>query len=831
MWSNYALSLYRTLARHRLYAALNMLGLALGIAVCVALLLVVRFETSFDRWIPQADHIVRLNKINSFPGRPTTEVSSTQAVLLPALLQDFPQIAAGTRIWTQTVVVRSGAQTAFEDVALSDPSVFDVFRLPFAAGDPRTALPDLNSLVVSQQLARKYFGTERAIGRTLTVALNGKPRTYRVSGVLKDLPPNSHLVLGMIGRFSPDLAGGDRELMERWRSSFLYTYLRLRSPDDIATLQAAIPAFVDRRAHGPDGDSYTHKQYQYRLIHLTDIHFSDSRTGAAFKPGADPLFVSALGVMGLVTLLIAIVNYVSLATARAGMRAREVAVRKVMGATRRALIAQFAGESVALALAAGLIAAALLEVTLPAVSAVLGEPIRLTYLGAGGVLLPLIFLCVAVGIVSGVYPALVLSGFRPAAVLASARTPGGGRTGARVRAVLAVGQFAIAICLMVCTAVIFAQIQFVRNADRGFQRDGLILVKGIGEPAAVAHMHALVDAFRATPGVISATASDRRPATDSENNGNIVLISNPKIEPTITSERIGSDYVKTYGLTVIAGRDFDQRHGLDDRAGLTGDQLAARGGNVMINQSAARAFGFTDPTRAVGQRLRIGRSTNGSPVVMTIVGVVGDVRFQSPRDRPPPQYYIQNSALPATMDLPGSMAAAVRVNAADIPAVTQRLGQVWRNMVPEAPFRSETVEAALKPYYDPDARRGQLFAAGSALSAVIACLGLYGLAAFNTGRRTKEIGIRKTLGASTADVLRLLVGEFLRPVLWANLIAWPVAWLVMRSWLAGFDQRIELNPTYFLAPTVAALVVAVFTVAEQAIRVARAEPAQALRYE
>lgn len=831
MWGNYALALYRTLARHKLYAALNTLGLALGIAVCATLLLVVRFENSFDRWIPQADNIVRLNKINTFPGRPRTEQPWTQVILLPTLQKDFPQIAAGARIWPQNVVVRSGAQTAFEEVAVADPTIFDVFRLPFVAGDPRTALPDLNSLVVSQAMAKKYFGTERAVGRTLTVDLQGQARTYRVSAVMKDLPPNTHLKLDMIARFSTDLASEDaKPFMSRWGSSLLYTYLRLRTPGDAETIQTAMPAFVDRNAHGGD-ETYTSKQYNYRLVAAPDIHFSDSKTGAAFKPGADPLFVGALGVMGLVTLLIAIVNYVSLATAQAGMRAREVAVRKVMGATRRSLIVQFVAESVAMALAAGLIAAAILEATLPGVSAVLGQPIKLTYLGADGVLLPLIGLCIGVGLASGVYPAMVLSGFRPAAVLASARTPGGGRSGARVREGLAVGQFAIALTLMICTAVVFAQIQFVRNADRGFNRDGLILVKGIGEPAAVARMHGLVEAFRATPGVISATASDRRPATDSENSGNVVLLSNPKIEPTIVIERVAADYVKTYGLKLVAGRVFDASHGLDDRAGLTGDQLAARGGNIMISQSAATVFGFTDPRRAIGERVRIGRSSNGSPVVMTIVGVLKDVRYQSPRDRPLPQFYMQNSALPATMDNPSDMAAAVRVNEADIPAVTQRLQQIWRGMVPGVPFRSETVAAALKPYYDPDARRGQLFAAGSGLSVIIACLGLYGLAAFNTTRRTKEIGIRKTLGASSADVLRLLIGEFLRPVLWANLIAWPAAWFVMRSWLAGFDQRIELNPAYFLAPTAAGLIVAVVTVADQTWRVARAEPARALRYE
>jgi putative ABC transport system permease protein len=830
MLGNYALSLYRTLSRHRLYAALNTLGLALGIAVCTALFLVVRFETSFDRWIPDADKIVRINLIGTFPGRPPQEGASTQAVLLPALRQDYPQVVAGARLWAQTVVVRTGERQAFEDVVLADPSIFDVFDLPFHAGEARSALPDLNSLVVSQEMARKYFGTENAVGRTLTLIMDGQPRTYRVTAVLKDLPQNTHLKLGLIGRYDLSVVPSAREFLTRWGSSMLYTYVKLRSPEDIAALNKGFAAFVDRRAHDADS-SYLHNLMTFRAVPLTGIHFADAKVGEAFKPGADPLFVGALGVMGLVTLLIAIVNYVSLATARAGMRAREVAVRKVMGATRRALVAQFVGESVAMAFAAGLIAAALVELALPGVSAMLGESIRLAYFGPGGMLAPLAGLCLFAGLLSGLYPALVLSGFRPASVLASARTPGGGRVGARVREALAVGQFAVAICLMICTAVVFTQIQFVRSADLGFRRDGLVLVEGIGEPAVAPQMRALLDAFRNVPGVISVTASERRPATENENNGNMSLVSNPKIDPVLTRERMGPDYIKTYGLTVVAGRALGLEQRLDDRMGLKPEDLAERGINIMVNETAARSLGFTDPAKVVGERLKIGRGGESKkPAIATIVGIVRDVRFLSPRQPIPPQIYMQDSTY-VPPDRAGDWTGAIRVREADVPAVTKRLEAVWRTIAPGVPFRSETVAAALKPFYDPDARRGQLFAAGSALSAIIACLGLYGLAAFNTSRRTKEIGIRKTLGASTADILRLLIAEFLRPVLWANLIAWPLAWLVMRAWLAGFDQRITLNPAYFLIPSLAAILVAVLTVADQAFRVARSEPARALRYE
>jgi putative ABC transport system permease protein len=503
-----------------------------------------------------------------------------------------------------------------------------------------------------------------------------------------------------------------------------------------------------------------------------------------------------------------------------------------MGATRRMLMLQFVGESVAVALAAGLIGAALIELALPAIGAVLAEPIRMPYFGARGMLLPLLGLCLVVGLAAGVYPALALSRFSSAAVLASARTPGGGRTGARMREVLAVGQFAIAICLMICTAVIFGQMQFLRNSDVGFRRDGLLIVKGLGDAQVAPRMRSIIEAFRRTPGVLSVTASDRRPAPDDMNLSNVTLIGNPSVQPTLLHEVIGPDYMRTYGLRLIAGRSLDMAHGADDQVGADLDQHADRGDemNIMVNATAARQLGFADPRQVVGQRLRLGRSGAGQPIVEKIVGVVADVRFVSPRTPMPAQDYLLDSSL-GPPNRPSSWSAAARVRDGTQAQVRERLESAWRSIVPGAPFQAQTVQVTMRPFYDGDARRGQLFAAGAVLSALIACLGLYGLAAFNTSRRFKEIGIRKTLGASTADVLRLLVGEFLRPVLWANLIAWPVAYLAMRWWLAGFDQRISLNPAYFLIPSLAAIVVAVLTVAEQAIRVSRAEPSRALRYE
>jgi putative ABC transport system permease protein len=353
----------------------------------------------------------------------------------------------------------------------------------------------------------------------------------------------------------------------------------------------------------------------------------------------------------------------------------------------------------------------------------------------------------------------------------------------------------------------------------------------MGDAQVAKDKRALLQVFRGLPGVISATASTRRPATDADSSTNVKVEGGQRSEPTLTVEYIGTDYAKTYGLSLIAGRALGTDQRMDDIGTVKNtDTLNDRGLNAMINRSAVAPLGFDSPAKALGRRIRVGVSDNGHGVIATIVGVVADVRFKSPRTPALGQFYIENSRL-GSDDGAEPWSAALRVRSGDEQAVLRRVADVWRRMEPEAPLQATTAPQALEPYYDPDARRGQLFAIGAALSGVIACLGLYGLAAFNTSRRYKEVGIRKTLGASTADVLRLLIGEFLRPVLWANIIAWPVAWFAMRWWLAGFDQRISLNPAYFLIPSLAAVVVAVLTVAEQALRVSRAEPSRALRYE
>ena len=817
MLRSYLLTLYRSLVRHKLFSALNILGLAVGMAVFLTLTIASRFEFSYDHWIPNSDRTYRVSGVMNMAGRPQEIIAPIPGPVLPNLQADFPQIEAGVRILTHDYAVRRGAQNDYETISFADPTFFDVFDLPFAAGDRRQALAGTAGVVVSEAMARKYFGDQPALGQRLTLTLDGVPRDYVVSGVLEDLPENTHLKIDFLARLDQAVLPQTAEYLDSWNATNYVTYVRLPDAAAAEAMTAAFPAFMERR--GADVRDW----FGVKLEPITDLHFAAVQMGA-FKSGVDRRFVVMLQIVGVLTLLLAIINYVNLSTARAVLRAREVGLRKVFGATRGALVAQFLVEAVVVSLIAGILAVALVELTLPLLNSALGSKLRLDYLGPDGVILLLFPVAVAVGVAAGVYPALVISRFEPAAVLASARAPGGGRGAAFVREVLVTAQFAISISLLICTAVVFAQADFVRKANLGFEREGLIVIRQAQSDDAVQSREAMLDAIRRTPGVESATVSGRAPGQPGLSVTSGYTRPGLQVEEVSLSwQVVGRDYFKTLGIEPVAGRVLQPQHGLDDGAFRVEGGVNARERNVVINETAARNLEFARPSDAVGAVLR---APSAPP--STIVGVVRDARYGSPRDPVPPLiYYMDTTPL---AQITGQEALIVRY-AGDPALIMDNLARAWRSVEPSAPFDAQTVEAAMNPFYEPDERRSRLITLGAVVAGLIGCLGLYGLAAFNSERRTKEIGIRKVLGASTADVWRLLIGQFLRPVVIANLIAWPVAFMLMREWLNGFDQHIGLTPIYFLLATGLALLVALVTVSGQAFRVARADPGTALRYE
>jgi len=797
------LTLYRSLTRHPLYAGLNIGGLAIGIAVFLVLGLYVRFETSFEKWLPHHDQIYLVQTRWTMPDSPINGIwPNTMGGLYEQLKEDFPD-TLGTRIYGDTAtVIRNGIGTQ-ENFVYVDRDFFKVFDLPIVKGDAAGALANPSNLFIDQKLAAKYFPGVDPVGRTLTLSIDGMAKPYRIAAVFEDLPKATDLSFDM---FAPIPAKPDKSMSDywyHWGSTSLFTYLRFPTAAAAAAYQQRLPSFIDRRGRKDLGPNAS-RSIDLSLRPIVDEHWQ--------TPGRK-LTVATLGIVGVLTLLIAIVNYVNLATARAGLRAREVAMRKVLGANRRALIRQFIGEAVATAAIAALVGLALAELGLPLVNAAGGLSLTMPY----AVVIPALALIVLiVGVLAGLYPAVLLSRFQPAAVLASARSPGGGRSGARVREALVIAQFGLAIAFIIGTMVLVAQTSHVRRTDLGFRREGLAIVTSLPNNALTDGQRAsLLAAFGAVPTVRSVTISDTAPGNDdTNNNNNLPLPGVPGDGPSLKDVQIGANFFRTYGARLLAGRFFDAHHGLDDATGLKWKDPR----NIIINRHAVSTLNFKSPQDAIGKT--VGRAA--SP--RTIVGVVDDLRFHSPRKPIPPTYYEYH---PRQEDYP---LATVRFEG-DPRATIDALRAVWRRIAPEVEFQAKTAEQNLAFYYKPEDHAAHLFTIGAVLAVLIGCVGLWGLASFNTARRVKEIGIRKTLGASSADVVRLLVGQFLRPVLIANIIAWPLAYIAMRKWLAGFDDRIALSPLFFIAATLLALAIAVLTVIAQSLRAARAEPAWALRHE
>lgn len=794
------LSLYRSLTRHRLHAALNIGGLAVGIAVFLVLSLYVRFETSFERWLPDHAKIYILEDVWNVPGVLVGSSQSSMPGTLEYLKADFPGLT-GSRIKTPpTSVTRDGIGIE-ENLALVDPEFFKLFALPAIRGNPAGALDNPANVILEKRIAEKYFPKNDALGKSITITVDGKPGRYQVAAIIEDLPPQTHLKLGMIARLVPPKSD---PLWYHWGSESLATYLRFDTPQQAEMFEGKLGAFLRRRAANAFGGDPL-DTLKLDLLPLDALHLVD--------PSAK-VTVATLGIVGLVTLFIALVNYINLAAARSDMRAREVAMRKVLGASRVMLIQQFLGEAVIVVAVSSLLGLVIAELGLPFVNAAGGLSISIPY----EIVVPgLAILTLMVGVLAGFYPAIILSRFSITAVLASARSPGGGRAGSRFREALVILQFGLSTAFIIGTFVLVAQTQHVRTTALGYDRNALIVVPSFKSPELADSQRAqLTDAFARLPDVLSMTYADAAPGDDSTiNSNNIELPHRQDAGPSLQSIIVGPDFFRTVGASVIAGRVFDSKHHDDDIQ----DRDYSDNRNIVISKMAVAVLGFRSPRDAVGQRV-------GKTTPRTIIGVVDDLRFYSPRRPMQPTYYSYRSTFRQQASDP---IAIIRTadSARSIPAIRA----AWMRIAPDVAFEARTAGQNVARFYESDDRISRLFIIGAALAVLIGCIGLWGLASFSTARRVKEIGIRKTLGASSRDIVALLTSQFLRPVLLANLIAWPLAYLAMRNWLAGFDDRVALSPVFFVAASVAALAIALLTVLGHAFRASRATTAWALRHE
>ena len=818
MWrSNLAFAL-RLMARNRAYAAITIAGLALGLAGTLLILGYVRYERSYDSWLVDGERVYQVQATVHPPGQPDVYMQTSSFPLDEGLPGAFPQIEAVTALSAGKTVTEHDGRPMFIDATTVDEDFFKVFALPFRQGSAATSLPDTNSIVLTESEAVRQFGTPDALGKLLSLGAGPGKRDYRVAGVLRDLPRNTSLKVGII--FRRDLSHIPPE-MRSWGNSDNHHYVKMRPGADAAAVTAGIAAWKERTMPPEifDGKPVSLAGiFDFHLVPIRDVHLGKAQD-KALTPGGDPRALATFGVIALLTLGMAVMNFVNVTTARAVHRAREVALRKVLGASRPQLIAQFMAESLLISALAMLLALTIVELATPWVARTIGADLEVAYLGETGLLLPALGLFLVTGLLGGLYPAFHLSRFKPAQALRTGRSSGETPGSGRLRVGLVVVQFAIAIGLIASTAIIWSQTRFVEKVDPGFRRDGLIHIANGWRYTQGAPYESARGQMLAIPGV---TGVGRTNLELGAAETPVRLMRSGGNGHTMGYYSVDAEFLRTMDIAAIAGRLLGDRFAADRVPAAPPPEIARRGINVVVNRSAAARMGYRDPKAAVGKVFEV--AFDGFVMVpATIAGVVEDTRFHTAHDAVEPLVYAYAPEQTSQV--------AVRYAAARPGEVMEALGDVWQKFEPEIPFEARFAEDIIRELYAAERARTLLFAAFSILAVVIACLGLYSLASFATERRTKEIGIRKVLGARVRDIVRLLAWQFSKPVILANVIAWPVAWWAMRDWLNTFDARIALGPGPFALAGGLALAIALGTIAGHAFKVARANPVHALRYE
>ena len=826
---HYLVAASRNLVKHKLYSFINIVGLSVGLACAIFIVLFLRDELSYDRWIPGSSNLYRVELTFHLAGRPPWPLTTAPFPLLGTMQEHLPDVKATTHLLPEPMTVTVGNRQFFETVAVVDPGFLQVIRLPLIEGDPASVLAQPESIVLSQSVARKYFGDSDPVGKVVTVTGSGilcdrsdaacltAAHALTVTGVLRDLPSNTHLSVDLL---MPNSSQADELPIafrdQAWTSTNgVYNYLALAPGANPDTVLTKLKPILARTVNTTQINGVSVNEFeQYHLTRFWDVHLTSDNYGG-MKPPGNWTKVYGFAVIALLIMVVACFNFMNLGTARATLRAREISLRKTVGATRPQLIVQFLGEALLMALVSLVIALALVEILLPVYDALLNRPIAFNYLADWPLLLVILLAAIAAGLLSGVYPALVLSSFRPAARSKTSTSSGSGW----MRMVLVISQFAVSIGLGIAAIVVFSQISFARHVDMGFDRDGVVILRDISKLTASA-ANSLAQRLKANPEIVDVALSNAVPF-DLFNVGNIPIHIQGQSESVATEIiTIGPEFPSLYGMRLLTGRLLSATHGEDAFSSYpffpqTPDVDA--GHHVLINREAARRLGFS-PEEAVGKILVGG---NGGHV--TIAGVLDDSKLDGMRESVAPAVY---GVSPNSNTL-----LSIRMHGARISETLAFIDQTWRAFVPGSAVQRYFLSDAFDNLLKADEMQGVVFALFVGIAILISCLGLFGLAAFTAERRTKEIGIRKVFGARTQDVIRLLLWQFSVPVLIANAIAWPIAYYYLHHWLESYAYRISLNPLYFLSAGAIALLIAWVTIFAHALRVARASPIIALRYE
>ena len=797
MLRNYLTIALRTFRKHPGYVAINIAGLAIGLCCCILILLFVRDELSYDRFHAHADRIVRVNSETRLGDTPHYSSGSAYP-LADFLVSSFPEIEAATRIQnTGSMLMRRQDLSAYEIKGqYAEPNIFDIFDFSLERGNPETALTDPYTVVMTAEKARQYFGSADPIGQTVTVKSWHGEHDLTVTGILAPVPENSHLQFDFLISIETLVAAQGAGLTTNWHSINGTTYLLLQAGTDWAALDERIDLLVTDYVTGeyPGRNIW----FTYYLQPLTDIHLN--RLGLPNESDGDMRYIYIFSTIALLILLIACINYMNLATARSAKRAKEVGMRKVLGAQRGQLARQFLVEAIFLSVAAFLLAIALTELLLPLFNELTGKTLA-THAWSNPTLIAALFgASLVTGVLAGSYPALFLSRFRPIKVLRGVYRAGS--SGALLRKGLVVTQFACGVALIIGTLVIFQQLDFMQDKRLGFDKEQVIVMPL--RDMELKQQHTTIhQAMAAVPGVRAVTIGMSVPGMGGS--GHFVRLAEaPKEEGFVQKVlAVDTDYEEVMGLELVAGRWFDADHPADSSA-------------YVINETAAQYFGLEDP---------LGRQLDRNGQVGEIVGVVQDFHFASLHEEIKPLIIFMGKE---AWDF---NQVAFKVDGQGLPETLAAIEKAWQQVAPGQPFTYSFLDEDLDRLYASEQRLGKIFGTFAFLGIFVACLGLLGLAAFTAEQRTKEIGIRKVFGAGVTGLVVLLSKDLLRLVIIAFVIAAPVGYILMQRWLEDFAYRIEISWPIFLMAGLTALGIALMTVSYQATRAALADPIKSLRYE
>ena len=805
MFKSYLKVALRNLFKFKRYSFINIAGLAVGMACCLLILLFVKDEMSYDAYNKSADRIFRVAVFSRFGGQ-ESDYTTVPPSMISVLIKEYPEVEAAVRFrQVGSTTVRSG-ENGFQERRLiyADPSLFDVFTIPLLQGDPKTALADPNTIVISESTARRYFRKVNPEGMILRLE---NAADYRITGVFRDNPSASHFHFDLIASLSS--LEESREV--RWLHYNFHTYVLLREKADSKSLEAKFPALIKKYV-GPEIAAFTKQSYDsilatgvfklsYSLQPLRRIHLT-SKTVTELEPNGDYGTIYIFSAIALFVLFIAGFNFINLSTARSVGRTREAGLRKVLGSVRRQLVRQFLVESTVMSLIAMFLAIVLGSLALPFFNNLAGKDMDL--LRTGGWFLAGSTLAVALltGLLAGIYPALRISGAKPVLVL-KGRLALGAKSG-WLRGALVMLQFSISLVLLIGTAVVGKQLRYIQNKNLGYVKEQVLVLNNaylLGPQT-----EAFKEEMLKHPRVSSASVSNFLPVPSARTIMTIFPKGQVVDKRTASMQKWDVDfgYIRTLGMKITAGRDFSRDFSTDGSA-------------AIINRVAARHFGWGDP---IGKELSVPDGVKTADY--RVIGVVEDFHYDS----------LKSAIGPLVMVLGNSPGAiSFRIETGRAAETVDLLRNTWSRFAPGQPLEYSFLDDRFAAVYRSERRLGLIFRIFAGLAIFIACLGLLGLSSYLAEQRTKEIGIRKVIGASGPEIVGLLSREFTKWVLAANLIAWPVAYFVMQRWLRGFAYRAEIGVGIFLLSGLLALLIALLTVSYQAIRAALANPVESLRYE